>query len=164
MKTLHVDLGQRAYDILIERGILKEAGQYLRPLLKGDRIAVVTDEIVAPFYGGTLLSSLEEAGFQVRLIVIPPGEKSKTVSMLETVYDQMMEFGLTRQDTVAALGGGVVGDLAGFAAATVLRGVPFVQIPTTLLAQVDSSVGGKVAVDLKAGKNLAGPFTSQSWF
>lgn len=158
MKTLHVDLGQRAYDILIERGILKEAGQYLRPLLKGDRIAVVTDEIVAPFYGGTLLSSLEEAGFQVRLIVIPPGEKSKTVSMLETVYDQMMEFGLTRQDTVAALGGGVVGDLAGFAAATVLRGVPFVQIPTTLLAQVDSSVGGKVAVDLKAGKNLAGAF------
>ena len=158
MKTLHVDLGRRAYDIFIERGILKEAGQYLRSLVKGNRIAVITDEIVAPFYGAMVLSSLESAGFHARLIVIPPGEKSKSISMLETVYDQLMEFGLTRQDTVAALGGGVVGDLAGFAAATVLRGVPFVQLPTTLLAQVDSSVGGKVAVNLKAGKNLAGAF------
>lgn len=158
MKQLHVDLGQRAYDIFIERGILKAAGEYMRPLLNGKKVAVVTDETVAPFYGATVIASLEEAGFEARLIVIPPGESSKTLSMLETVYDALMEFGITRSDTVAALGGGVVGDLAGFAAATILRGVAFVQLPTTLLAQVDSSVGGKVAVDLKAGKNLAGAF------
>ena len=158
MKTLCVDLGPRTYQILIRRGILKEAGRHVRPLVQGNRIAIVTDETVAPFYGGMLSGSLEQAGFATCQIVIPPGEKSKTVSMLELVYDRLMEFGLTRQDAVAALGGGVVGDLAGFAAATVLRGVPLIQVPTTLVSQVDSSVGGKVAVDLKAGKNLAGAF------
>ncbi|MEG1857794.1 MAG: 3-dehydroquinate synthase, partial [Pseudoflavonifractor sp.] len=102
--------------------------------------------------------SLRAAGFTAELITVPAGEQSKSVTMLETLYDAFADFGLTRTDAVAALGGGVVGDLAGFAAATFLRGVAFVQIPTTLLAQVDSSVGGKVAVDLKAGKNLAGAF------
>ncbi|MBQ1351676.1 MAG: 3-dehydroquinate synthase [Oscillospiraceae bacterium] len=158
MKQLYVDLGRRAYDILIERGILKAAGQYMRPLLQGRKVAIVTDEIVEPFYGAAVIASLEEAGFQTKLIVLPPGEGSKTISMLETIYDALMDFDITRADTVMALGGGVIGDLAGFAAATILRGVAFVQIPTTLLAQVDSSVGGKVAVDLKAGKNLAGAF------
>ena len=119
---------------------------------------MVTDSTVGPLYGDRVVKNLEAAGFRAALITVPAGEGSKTVSMLERLYDAFMDFGLTRTDAVAALGGGVVGDLAGFAAATVLRGVDFVQIPTTLLAQVDSSVGGKVAVDLKAGKNLAGAF------
>ena len=119
---------------------------------------VVTDSNVAPLYAHRVKESLEGAGFTVHVTVIPAGEHSKSIAMLEHLYNAFMAFGLTRTDAVVALGGGVVGDLAGFAAATILRGVDFIQIPTTLLAQVDSSVGGKVAIDLKAGKNLAGAF------
>lgn len=159
MKTLTVDLPGRAYDILMERGLLNRAGELCRAALpKASRLAVVTDSTVGPLYGERTLDSLRRAGFAASLVTIPAGEGSKTVSMLEKLYDAFMELGLTRTDGVVALGGGVVGDLAGFAAATILRGVDFVQIPTTLLAQVDSSVGGKVAVDLKSGKNLAGAF------
>ncbi len=159
MKTLTVDLPGRAYDIHIGRGLLNEAGERCRAVLpKAERLAVVTDSTVGPLYGERLVKSMEAAGYQAALIPVPAGEGSKTVPMLERLYNAFMDFGLTRTDAVVALGGGVVGDLAGFAAATILRGVDFVQIPTTLLAQVDSSVGGKVAVDLKAGKNLAGAF------
>lgn len=159
MKTLTVNLPGREYDILIEHGLLNTAGERCRAVLpKAKRLAVVTDSTVGPLYGERVLGSLRAAGFAAGLITVPAGEKSKSVSMLETLYDGFMSQGLTRTDAVVALGGGVVGDLAGFAAATILRGVDFVQIPTTLLAQVDSSVGGKVAVDLKAGKNLAGAF------
>ena len=159
MKTLRIDLPEREYDILIARGILGEVGVRCREIVpRATILAVVTDENVAPLYGQAVIASLTEAGFTAKLITVPAGEHSKSVPMLEKLYDDFMDMGLTRSDAVIALGGGVVGDLVGFAAATILRGVDFIQIPTTLLAQVDSSVGGKVAVDLKAGKNLAGCF------
>ena len=159
MKTLHVGLDDRSYDIHIAPGLLSQAGALCRAALpRAGRLAVVTDSHVGPLYGETIMSSLAGAGFQAELVTIPAGESSKCLSMLGRLYDSFTAQGLTRSDGVVALGGGVVGDLAGFAAATILRGVDFVQIPTTLLAQVDSSVGGKVAIDLPAGKNLAGAF------
>ena len=159
MKTLNVNLPGRAYDILIERGLLSRAGELCRAALpRAGRLFVVTDSTVGPLYLNRLIPSLENAGFETAVCEIPAGEASKCVEQLSRLWEHMMDFGLTRTDAVAALGGGVVGDLAGFAAATVLRGVDFVQIPTTLLSQVDSSVGGKVAIDLQHGKNLAGAF------
>ena len=159
MKTLTVALPGREYDILIGRGLLDRAGELCRAVLpRAERLFVVTDSNVGPLYGGKLERSLQDAGFQAAVSTIPAGEGSKSAGALATLWDQMMDFGLTRTDAVVALGGGVVGDLAGFAAATILRGVDFIQIPTTRLAQVDSSVGGKVAIDLAAGKNLAGAF------
>ena len=159
MKTLTVALPGREYDIVIERGVLSQAGECLQALLpRAQKLAVVTDTNVHPLYFAKLKASLEGAGFQCWGAVIPAGESSKNPGLLTELWEDFMEFGLTRTDGVVALGGGVVGDLAGFAAATILRGVAFVQIPTTLLAQVDSSVGGKVAVDLDHGKNLAGAF------
>ena len=159
MKTLTVALPGREYDILIQRGLLAQAGERVRTVLpKASKLAVVTDSQVGPLYSKTVLDSLEASGFEVRLFPVPAGEESKNPSQLAQLWEGFMDFGLTRTDAVIALGGGVVGDLAGFAAATILRGVPLVQIPTTLLAQVDSSVGGKVAVDLAHGKNLAGAF------
>jgi len=159
MKTLTVALPGREYDILIERGLLAQAGQRIRAILpKAAKAALVSDSNVAPLCAQTVLDSLTAAGFDAKLFTVPAGEGSKCAARLEELWESFMDFGLTRTDAVIALGGGVVGDLAGFAAATVLRGVAFIQIPTTLLAQVDSSVGGKVAIDLKAGKNLAGAF------
>ena len=158
-RTLTVALPGREYDIVIACGLLSQAGERVRAVLpRAAKLAVVSDSNVAPLYAQTVLDSLTAAGFETELFVIPAGEESKNASRLSRLWEGFMEFGLTRTDGVAALGGGVVGDLAGFAAATILRGVPFVQIPTTLLAQVDSSVGGKVAVDLEHGKNLAGSF------
>ena len=159
MKTLTIDLPGRAYDIMIDRGLLDQSGEEIRKVCpRAKRLFVVTDSNVGPLYYNRVKASVEAAGFQVAVSTIPAGEGSKSAAALATLWDQMMDFGLTRTDAVVALGGGVVGDLAGFAAATVLRGVDFIQIPTTLLAQVDSSVGGKVAIDLDAGKNLAGAF------
>lgn len=159
MKTLTVALPGREYDILIGQGLLSQAGERVRTVLpRAQKLAVVTDSNVAPLYGERVLDSLSAAGFEARLFAIPAGEESKNPAQLARLWEGFMEFGLTRTDGVVALGGGVVGDLAGFAAATILRGVAFVQIPTTLLAQVDSSVGGKVAVDLEHGKNLSGAF------
>ena len=159
MTTLTVALPGREYDILIQRGLLSQAGERVRAVLpKARKLAVVTDSHVEPLYSAPVLDSLSATGFDCRLFVVPAGEESKNPSQLVRLWEGFMDFGLTRTDGVAALGGGVVGDLAGFAAATILRGVPFVQIPTTLLSQVDSSVGGKTAIDLKAGKNLAGVF------
>ena len=159
MKTLSVALPGREYDILIERGLLTQAGERVRAVLpEARKLAVVTDTNVHPLYYNKLKESLQGAGFECWEAVIPVGEASKNPGLLTQLWEGFMDFGLTRADGVAALGGGVVGDLAGFAAATILRGVPFIQIPTTLLAQVDSSVGGKVAVDLAHGKNLAGAF------
>ncbi len=159
MNTLTVALPGREYDIVIGRGLLSQAGERVRAVLpKARKLAVVTDSHVEPLYSAPVLDSLSATGFDCRLFVVPAGEESKNPSQLVRLWEGFMDFGLTRTDGVAALGGGVMGDLAGFAAATILRGVPFVQIPTTLLAQVDSSVGGKTAIDLKAGKNLAGVF------
>lgn len=162
-KILTVSLPGRSYHIEMERGLLSRTGERCRAILpSAKRLFVVTDVCVASLYGSQVEDSLKAAGFQVRTKVIPAGEESKNAWQLAELWEEMMAFGLTRTDAVIALGGGVVGDLAGFAAATILRGVGFVQIPTTLLAQVDASVGGKVAIDLRAGKNLAGAFWQPS--
>ena len=159
MKTLTVSLPGRSYDILIERGLLDRAGEHCRAVLpKADKLFVVTDSTVGPLYLKRIIPPLEAAGFETAICEVPAGEGAKCAGELTRLWECMMDFGLTRTDAVIALGGGVVGDLAGFAAATILRGVDFIQIPTTLLSQVDSSVGGKVAIDLDHGKNLAGAF------
>ena len=159
MKTLHIDLGERSYDIHIASGLLDKVGEEIEKVCpKARRLAVVTDTNVDPLYSERVTKSMEAAGFYPAVFTAPAGEGTKCATHLAALWEGMMDFGLTRTDAVVALGGGVVGDLAGFAAATVLRGVDFIQIPTTLLAQVDSSVGGKVAIDLAAGKNLAGTF------
>ena len=158
MSRLRVNLPGREYDIVCEPGALNRAGSLLRPILKGKLAAIITDSNVEPLYATRLARSLHLAGFRPAILEIPAGEQSKCPAVLAELWEQLVDLGLTRSDAVIALGGGVVGDLAGFAAATILRGVDFVQVPTTLLAQVDSSVGGKVAVDLQAGKNLAGAF------
>jgi len=158
VSVIRVSLPGRSYEIKIGGGLLSQTGPEAARVLRGRKIAVVTDSNVAPLLGGTVLESLRGAGFDAALLTVPAGEKSKSPAMLARLWEQMASFGLTRADAVAALGGGVVGDLAGFAAATLLRGVDLIQLPTTLLAQVDSSIGGKVAVDLDAGKNLAGCF------
>lgn len=159
MENVHVNTGDKGYEIVINRGILEQAGAMTAELLpSAEKIAVITDETVDCLYGGRLERSLGEAGLTVRRIAIAPGESSKNLQVLGEVYDQLAAFGLSRDDGIITLGGGVPGDLGGLAAATWLRGVPFIQIPTTLLAQVDSSVGGKTAVDLPGGKNLVGCF------
>lgn len=162
VKTLRVDTS-RPYDIKIGFGLLDRVGELCwEALPRAQKLAVVTDSNVQPLYLERVTNSLKQAGFQVLSLTVPAGEGAKCAEQLVMLWEKLMEFGMTRTDVVAALGGGVVGDLAGFAAATLLRGVDYVQIPTTLLAQVDSSVGGKVAIDLHAGKNLAGAFWQPS--
>ncbi len=158
MQTITVPLGERSYPIHMGCGLLKQTGAYVRQTLGETAVAVVTDDHVAPLYLAQVMASLAEAGLSACSVVLPHGEETKCLSRLSQLYDFLCEHHLTRRDTVLALGGGVIGDLAGLAAATYLRGVHFVQVPTTLLAQVDSSVGGKVAVDLPQGKNLVGAF------
>ena len=159
MQTIHVDLGAHAYDIEIAAGLLSEVGAKVAKLLpKARKAAIISDTNVAPLYAAKLQKSLEAAGLGVVQVIITAGEQSKNMQVLSDVLEQLAAAGLTRTDVVLTLGGGVVGDLGGFAAASFMRGLAFVQIPTSLLAQIDSSVGGKVAVDLKAGKNLAGAF------
>ncbi|MFN3559192.1 MAG: 3-dehydroquinate synthase [Brevundimonas sp.] len=147
----------RPYDVVVGRGLLGELGRRIAPIAKG-RTVVVTDETVATIHGPAALKALESAGIRARLLAVPAGEGSKSFAELERVLDRMLAFGLDRSDVVVALGGGVVGDLAGLAAALYMRGIDFVQVPTTLLAQVDSSVGGKTAIDTPRGKNLIGAF------
>lgn len=158
METIRVALPAAAYDICIADGLFSRVGELLRRLTDANKTMVVTDQTVAALYGEALRRQLAVAGFQAATIAIPAGEASKSLAMLETLYQAFAEARLTRSDLVIAFGGGVVGDLAGFAAATYLRGIPYVQLPTTLLAQIDSSVGGKTAVNLPQGKNLAGAF------
>ena len=147
------------YDVLIGSGLLAEAGQRITPLIKGRNAAIISDSNVWPLYGAKLQASLREAGFNADAVfVIPAGEESKNGSTYLHLLSFLAENHITRSDCVIALGGGVAGDLAGFTAATYLRGVGYVQVPTTLLAAVDSSVGGKTAIDLPEGKNLAGAF------
>ena len=157
MKTVHVE-ASRSYDILIEPGLLGEAGVRVREQTNASRVMLVSDDNVWPLYGPEVEASLQTQGISVCRYVIAHGESSKSIENYVNLLNVLAENHLTRSDCVAALGGGVVGDLAGFAASSYLRGVGFVQIPTTLLAMVDSSVGGKTAVDLPAGKNLAGAF------
>lgn len=158
MKTVPVSLGERSYRIQIGGGLLPRLGPECARLKLGTRCAVITDSNVGPLYGKAALGSLREAGFDPLLITLPAGEQAKHLRHVQACYDQLAAQRLERRSFVVALGGGVVGDLAGFVAATYLRGVAFVQVPTSLLAQVDSSVGGKVGVNLKAGKNLVGAF------
>ena len=147
----------RPYEVIVGRGLMAELGARVAPLAQG-RTVVITDETVAALHGKAALASLKAAGVHARLLTVPPGEGSKSFAELERVIDRMLAFQLDRRDVVVALGGGVVGDLAGLAAALFMRGVDFVQVPTTLLAQVDSSVGGKTAIDTPRGKNLVGAF------
>ena len=159
MQTITVPLGARTYPVHIERGLLDRVGSMLREAL-GDvcGVLIVTDDHVGPLYLERVKASLSETGFKAHAVVLPHGEQTKCLDALIGLYNDLCALGITRKDLILALGGGVIGDLAGLAAATYLRGVRFVQVPTTLLAQVDSSVGGKVAVDLPQGKNLVGAF------
>lgn len=161
MKKLTVRVGG-GYDILIEKGIIKDCGEYIKGVTKGKKIAVISDTNVAPLYLDTVKNSLEKADFAVYDSIFPAGESSKTTETVVKMVEYLADCGLTREDTVVALGGGVCGDMAGFAAAIYLRGIKFIQIPTTLLSQVDSSVGGKTGVDLPQGKNLCGAFHQPS--
>jgi 3-dehydroquinate synthase len=158
MRIVKVPLGERSYAIRIDRGLLARLGPECRRLGLGRRVAIISDNRVAPLHARPAMRSLARAGFDPVLHVVAAGEKSKDLSVVRKCYDVLAGARLERKSFVVALGGGVVGDLAGFVAATYLRGLPFVQVPTTLLAQVDSSVGGKVGVNLRAGKNLVGAF------
>ena len=158
MRVVKVPLGERSYSILIGRELLRRLGPECDKLELGQNCAVISDRTVAPLYGEAALLSLANAGFKPLLITVPAGEGAKSLTHVQSCYDELAAHRLERKSFIVALGGGVVGDLAGFVAATYLRGIDFVQVPTTLLAQVDSSVGGKVGVNLKAGKNLVGAF------
>ena len=157
-RRLAVSLSDSAYDVVVGDNLLARAGALLAPVIPQKRAVVVTDTTVAALHLPTLLAGLAQTGIAVQQVVVPPGEASKSMATYTQVVDGLLEAGVERRTTVIALGGGVVGDLAGFAAATTLRGLPFVQAPTTLLAQVDSSVGGKTGINTPQGKNLVGAF------
>ena len=157
MQTLSVALGERSYPVHIGTGMIGESSLYA-PHVKGRRIAVVTNPVVAPIYLATLQEALARAGAQSIPVLIEDGEQAKGWATLDRVFDALLAAHLGRDSLIVALGGGVVGDLAGFAAATYQRGIPFIQVPTTLLAQVDSSVGGKTAINHARGKNMVGAF------
>lgn len=158
MPMITVPLGTRTYPIHIGNGLLDCLGAHVLEALGEISVAVVTDDNVAPLYLDRAVKSLESAGLRVSTITLPHGEATKCLDQLANLYTFLCENRITRKDAIVALGGGVIGDLTGLAAATFLRGTHFIQVPTTLLAQVDSSVGGKVAVDLPQGKNLVGAF------
>ena len=157
MKKLTVNVG-KTYEIIIEKGIMQECGAYIKKVSSAKKVCVITDSNVAPLYLDRVVSDLEKEGYEVFSFIFKAGESSKTTAVIVEMVEFLAEKGLTRKDLVVALGGGVCGDMAGFAAAIYLRGIDFVQIPTTLLSQVDSSVGGKTGVDLPQGKNLCGAF------
>jgi len=158
MQTLNVNLGERSYPIYVGSAILARAGEFLAQAGLRGKVAVVTNPTVAQLYLDPVYKALSQSGFEVVPILLPDGEEHKNFTSLQTIYDRLIAERFERKSCVMALGGGVVGDLAGFAAATYLRGVPYVQVPTTLLAQVDSSVGGKTGVNHAGGKNLIGAF------
>lgn len=155
---VHVDLGERSYSVDIGAGLLEKLGEKCRDLGLGTRVLVLTDETVGDLYGGVTIKNLKDAGFDVHYAAFPAGEEYKTIETAGALYGACVDAGLDRGSFIVALGGGVVGDVAGFVAATYMRGIDFVQVPTTLLAQVDSSVGGKTAVNHPQGKNLIGAF------
>lgn len=157
MRKLTVALGDRSYPILIGRGLIDQ-GQWVAEVLKTPKVALITNETVGPLYLDRVTRALLDRGVQVQAVILPDGESFKTLATLESIFDGMLAAHCDRSTTIVALGGGVIGDMAGFAAATYQRGVDFVQIPTTLLAQVDSSVGGKTAVNHPLGKNMIGAF------
>lgn len=158
MKKLRVDAMSATYEILIERGVLSNCEKFLAPVVRGKRAMIITDTNVAPLYLEKVKDALEKGGFEVYSHIFTAGEQSKHLGTVAEIYDSLSKNEFTRKDFIVALGGGVCGDISGFAAASYMRGIDFVQIPTTLLSQVDSSVGGKTGVDTKYGKNLVGAF------
>jgi 3-dehydroquinate synthase len=162
-QTVHISLAtetaaDRSYDIHVDDGLLGKAGTLIKPLLKRSRVAIVTDETVHARHGATLQAALEAAGIASDVITLPAGEQTKNFTQLQHLCDELIKLGIERNDVIVAFGGGVIGDITGFAASILRRGCRFVQIPTTLLAQVDSSVGGKTAINSPLGKNLIGAF------
>ncbi|MDR1069505.1 MAG: 3-dehydroquinate synthase [Gracilibacteraceae bacterium] len=158
MAELMTRLGDRSYPIIIRRGLLAGLGGEIRRLSRGSKIFIVTDENVNAHYGAKVEKSLQQAGYITGSLVLPAGERTKSFANVPVIYDALLDFGLTRRDMLLTLGGGVIGDVGGFAASTYMRGVAYAQIPTSLLAQIDSSIGGKVAVNHPRGKNLIGNF------
>lgn len=156
--TIQVGLGDRSYAIVVASGLISSIGERAKALGFHSPVPIITDDVVAPIYGEAAKASLEAAGLKAELAVFPSGETHKHLDTVAALYDRLVELKPARDAGVIALGGGVAGDIAGFVAATYLRGLPFIQVPTTLLAQVDASVGGKVGVDHKGGKNLIGAF------
>jgi len=157
MKSINVKTSH-PYEVIIERGSISKCGEYISKITGSRKAVLITDDIVGGLYGDTVLSSLKNSGFDCSLFAFHNGEQSKCLAVFGEITDYLCKAGITRSDIIIALGGGVVGDITGFAAATYLRGVDYVQIPTTLLSQVDSSVGGKTAIDITGGKNLVGAF------
>jgi len=157
MKTLELELGDRSYPIHIGSQLIDQADLYKKHL-KGSFTAVVTNQTVAPLYADRVVKTLESLGQKVRLVVLPDGEVYKTWETLQKIFDALLESGADRKSTLIALGGGVIGDMTGFAAASYMRGIRFIQVPTTLLSQVDSSVGGKTGINHPLGKNMIGAF------
>ncbi|HOO61123.1 MAG TPA: 3-dehydroquinate synthase [Bacillota bacterium] len=158
MPELMANTNHGKYPILIRTGAISQLGEVAEKSVRGRNAFVVTDEIVAPLYLAKAVSSLKDKGFKVSTFTVPAGESSKCREMLFMIYDELFAAGITRSDLIIALGGGVVGDLTGYAAASYLRGCPLIQVPTTLLAQVDSAIGGKTGIDMPYGKNLVGAF------
>ncbi len=155
---LEVNLPHHGYILTIEDGLLQNIGRWVEQLWSKQQIVIITDTTVEKLYGQMVMTSIQNAGFKVKLIAVDPGEPSKSLANAEMLYEYLAHRGMTRKDGIIALGGGVVGDLAGFVASTYMRGLHFLQVPTTLLAQVDSSIGGKTAVNTASAKNLVGTF------
>jgi 3-dehydroquinate synthase len=158
MSSISVSLGERSYPIYIEQGFFRELGHLYRQYGLGKQAVVITDRTVQKRYGAGAREALKEVGLDVQLIPIPPEESSKSLAWADRVYERLIRTEVGREATIVALGGGVVGDLAGFVAATYLRGIPWVQVPTTLVAQIDSAIGGKTGIDHRLGKNLIGAY------
>lgn len=158
MRTVRVNLEERSYDIYIGSGLLAKLGDYLREVVQAKKAFVISDENVFKHYGKTAVETLKKSGYEVSYEVVPPGEKSKSLEAASRIYDRLYDTKIDRSDVLIGLGGGMIGDLTGFVSGTWLRGVPFVQVPTTLEADIDASVGGKTAVNHPNGKNLIGVF------
>ena len=158
LETVRVELANRSYDIKVGANLLGQAGEFIRPLLRRPFVPIVTDRHVADLHLEALTVALGKAGIQTAPIILPPGEGTKNFAQLEHLLDELLALKVERGDKILAFGGGVIGDLTGFAAAVLRRGTDYVQIPTTLLSQVDSSVGGKTAINSRHGKNLIGSF------
>lgn len=158
LDPLKISHPQGEYPIFIKSGLINDLGENLKKLHNNRKLALITDNNVFNIYGEKIINNLSTDGYEIKTIKIKPGENSKSLDNLNYIYNELVEYNLTKSDLIVTLGGGVIGDLGGFAASTFLRGIPYVQVPTTLLSQVDSSVGGKVAINLPKGKNLVGSF------
>ncbi len=162
MRAVHLNLDQYSYSITIDQNILGNLGQWIKPETKSSKIAVIIDEFVSKQYGDIVLKSLKDFKFDVRMIQVPPGEENKSLTWFSKIHDALIDHQMDRSSTLIAFGGGMVGDLSGFVASTFMRGISWIQVPTTLLAQVDASVGGKTAINHPKGKNMVGAFHQPS--